>query len=83
MKYKMIEVSNKKIVEIVRQYNRDGVLWHNHFLAVTCIYNTSGKFQVVIENEKSGEVYVSNFEKQPTEILKLLEDLFFEQNKEK
>ena len=79
----MIEVDNKKIVNIAKQYNRDGVLWHNHFLAVKCIYNTSGKFQVVLENEQSGEVYVSNFEKQPTDTLKLLEDLFFKQNKEK
>lgn len=83
MEHKMIEVNNKKIVEIAKQYNKDGVPWHNHFLAVTCIYNASGKFQVVLENEKSGEVYVSNFEKQPTEILKLLENLFFKQNKEK
>lgn len=74
----MIEVDNKKIVEIARKYNKEEVPWHNHFLAVKCIYNTSGKFQVIIENEQSGEVYVSNFEKQPTELLKLLEDLFFE-----
>ena len=79
----MIEVDNKKIVEIARQYNRDGVLWHNHFLAAKCIYNTSKKFQIVLENEESGEIYVSNFQKQPTAILKLLEDLFFEQDKEK
>lgn len=78
----MTEVSNKKIVEIARQLNKDGVLWHNHFLAVKCIYNTSGKFQVILENEKSGEVYYSNFDKQPTDTLKLLEDLFFEQEKE-
>lgn len=78
----MIEVSNKEIIEIARQFNKDGALWHNHFLAVKCIYNTSGKFQVILENEQSGEVYFFNFEKQPTDTLKLLEDLFFEQNKE-
>jgi len=81
MDHKMSEVSNKEIVEIARRYNKDGVLWHNHFLAVKCMYNTSGKFQVILENERSGEVYFSNFEKQPTETLKLLEDLFFEQDK--
>ncbi len=81
MEYKMIEVNNEKIVEIARQYSREGVPWHNHFLAVTCIYNTSGKFQVVLENEQSGEVHVSNFEEQPTKKLKLLEDLFFEQSR--
>ena len=83
MNHKMIEVDNKKIVEIAKEYNKNGALWHNHFLAVKCIYNTSGKFQVVLENEQSGKVYVSNFERQPTETLKLLENLFFEQNKEK
>lgn len=82
MNYEMTEVSNKKIVEIARRFNKNGVLWHNHFLAVKCIYNTSGKFQVIFENEKSGEVYYSNFDKQPTDTLKLLEDLFFEQEKE-
>lgn len=79
----MIEVDNEKIVEIARQYNKDGVPWHNHFLALKCIYNTSKKFQVILENEQSGEVYFSNFEKQPTEKLRLLEDLFFEQDKKK
>ena len=78
----MTEVNNKEIVEIAKQYNKDGVLWHNHFLAVKCIYNTSGKFQVILENEQTREVYFSNFEKQPTDTLKLLEDLFFEQDKE-
>jgi len=82
MNNKMIEVGNKEIVEIARQFNKDGILWHNHFLAVKCIYNTSGKFQVILENERSGKVYVSNFDNQPTETLKLLEDLFFEQDKE-
>lgn len=57
--------------------------WHNHFLAVKCIYNKSGKFQVVLENEQSRKVYVSNFEKQPTDTLRVMEDLFFEQDKEK
>ncbi len=83
MNNKMIEINNEKLVEIAKQFNQNGVPRHNHFLAVKCIYNKSGKFQVVLENEQSGEVYISNFEKQPTGILKLLEDLFFEQNKEK
>lgn len=82
MNHKMTEVSNKEIIEIARQFNKDGVVWHNHFLAVKCIYNISGKFQVILENEKSGEVYSSNFDHQPTDTLKLLEDLFFEQEKE-
>lgn len=82
MNRKMIETTNKKIIEIAKRFNKEGVLWHNHFLAVKCIYNTSGKFQVIIENEQSGAVYFSNFDKQPTDTLKLLEDLFFEQEKE-
>ena len=82
MEYKMLEVSNNEIVEIAKDYNKNGIPWHNHFLAVKCIYNKSGKFQVVIENEQTGEVFVSSFEKQPSGTLKLLEDLFFEQNKE-
>jgi lysophospholipid acyltransferase (LPLAT)-like uncharacterized protein len=81
MRNKITEVDNEKIVDIAKQYNREGTLWHNHFLAVKCIYNTSKKFQVVIENERSGEIYVSNFVKQPTKILRLLEDLFFNQKK--
>ena len=79
----MIEVDNEKIVEIAKHLNEKKIPWHNHFLAVKCVYNKSGKFQVVLENEQSGEVYVSNFERQPTEKLKLLENLFFKQNKEK
>ena len=82
MEYKMLEVSNNEIVEIAKDYNKNGIPWHNHFLAVKCIYNKSGKFQVVIENEQTGEVFVSSFEKQPSGTLKLLEDLFFLQNKE-
>ncbi len=82
MGQEMTEIGNQEIVELAKRYNREGVTWHNHFLARKCIYNTGGKFQVVVENENTGEVHVSNFDKQPTETLKLLEDLFFEQDKE-
>jgi len=73
----MIEVNNNKIVEIAIGFNKNKTPWHNHFLLRKCIYNKSGKFQVILENEKTGEVYFSNFEEQPTEKLKLLENLFF------
>lgn len=77
----MIEVNNEKIVEIAKQFNKNKIPWHNHFLLRKCVYNKSGKFQVIIENEQSGEVYFSNFNEQHTEKLKLLENLFFEQNR--
>ena len=42
----------KKIVQIAEEYNRKGVLWHHHFLAMKCIFNTSDNFQIIIENEE-------------------------------
>ena len=82
---KMIEVDNEEIVGIAKQYSKDKILWHNHFLTKGCIYNTSynknRKFQIVIENEQSGEIHISNFEEQPTKKLRLLEDLFFKQTR--
>ncbi len=78
----MIELGNVEIVDLAKRFNEACVPWHNHFLAVKCIYNKSQTFQVIIEDEQSGKVYFSNFKKQPTETLKLLEELFFWQKKE-
>ena len=77
----MIKIDNEKIVEIALGFNKNKIPWHNHFILRKCIYNKSGKFQIVLENEQSEEVYFSEFEEQPAEKLKLLEELFFEQNR--
>ena len=79
----MKEVSNRKIVALAKKYTREKTPWHNHFLAVDGVFNKSGKFQVVVESEGTGEVFVSHFKKQPTPTLKLLEELFFQQKKDR
>ena len=77
----MKEKSLEEIVETAERYCKESVPWHHHFLTPNCVFNKSKKFQIILENEKTGETFVSSFDYKPMKELELLENLFFGRKK--
>ncbi len=77
----MDEKSMTEILDLARTYSEKGTPWHHHFLADRCILSKSKKFQIILENEKTGESFVSRFDRRPMKELELLENLFFKRKK--
>jgi len=73
----MIKTNIDEIVKLATQYTREGIPWHHHFLTLNCRFNTSGKYQIILENEKTKEVFYAEFDYKPMNELERLENLFF------
>ncbi|MEK6885668.1 MAG: hypothetical protein AABX17_01740 [Nanoarchaeota archaeon] len=65
------------LLKFARDFKENGTNWHHHFLTPKCYLNKSGKFQIILENEDTGEVYYSEFQSRPMDKLEQLEKLFF------
>ena len=77
----MREVNIEEIVKTAERYVKDNIPWHHHFLTNKCQFNKSKNFQIILENESTGESFVSSFDYKPMEELELLENLFFGRKK--
>ena len=77
----MKEASIEEIIETTKGYDKNGVSWHHHFLTSKCGLNKSSKFQIILENEDTGETFFTEFDKKPMKELELLENLFFKRKK--
>ena len=73
----MIRKSILELIDLAEKYNEEGIAWHHHFFTPKCFFNKSRKFSIVLENEATGEVFMSEFEEKPVNELKRLESLFF------
>lgn len=77
----MKEVNFEEIVKTAEQYCKEDIPWHHHFLTPKCIFNQNKKFQIILENEKTRESFVSLFDYKPMKKLEILENLFFGRKK--
>ena len=77
----MKEVSLEGIVKTAEKYVEGNIPWHHHFLTNKCQFNKTKQFQIILENEATGESFVSLFDYKPMEELELLENLFFGRKK--
>lgn len=77
----MKKISLEEIVRTAELYCKKGIPWHHHFLTPKCQFNKSKKFQIILENEKTGESFVSSFDYRPMKELEFLENLFFGRKK--
>ena len=77
----MKKTNIEEIVKLAKSYCIEEIPWHHHFLTSKCIFNTINKFQIILENEQSGESFVSVFSYKPMKELELLENLFFNREK--
>ena len=69
----MKEMSIDEIVNLADSYSKNKIPWHHHFLTVKCNFNHGKKFQIILENEKTGESFVSEVDHRPMEELERLE----------
>ncbi len=77
----MKEMEIDELVLLAKSYCENGTPWHHHFLTLKCMFNKSKTFQIILENEETGESFVSQFDYRPMKELELLENLFFERKK--
>ena len=77
----MEELSLEEIVKNAESYCKKGIPWHPHFLTTKCQFNESEKFQIILENEQTGESFLALFDYKPMKELELLENLFFGRKK--
>lgn len=72
----MKEIHVNKLTENARNFAKNKVRWHFHFLTDDCIFNKKNKFAIVLENEETKESFVSYFDKKPNELM-VFENLFY------
>ena len=77
----MKETNLEEIVKTAEKYCKEGIPWHHHFLTLKCQFNKSKKFQIILENEETGESFLTLFDYKPMKELELLENLFFGRKK--
>ena len=68
-----------EIIEKAKNLSKENGNWHFHMLGENCIFNNNnkGKFSIVFEDEKNGEIYFSLFDDKPLKDAKVLADLMY------
>lgn len=65
-----------------KQLNKSGKAWHHHMLFPGCMFNKHvGKYVIVFENKKAGEIIESISDDEPKGDLQHIETLFYKQKK--
>ncbi|VVB98762.1 Uncharacterised protein [uncultured archaeon] len=68
----------RRMLELAKRYNKDGMLWHHHMLFPNCILNGhKGKWCILFEDEPKGGKIESVSKTEPTESLRRIELLFY------
>ena len=71
----------EEIKKTAESYCHKNIPWHHHFLTPKCTLNKSEDFQILLENEETGESFLTLFDHKPMEELEVLENLFFKRKK--
>lgn len=72
----------EKILKKAKELNSQGIFWHHHMIFPDCVFNKhKGKWVLILEDQESGEILGSVTETEPKEDLKLIETLFYQQDK--
>jgi len=78
---KVIDIGKKvtfpEWLKIAEELSNKGIKWHEHYLFPNCIFNNTDKYVAILENEQTGEIFVSIEENPSKEDLKKLEELVF------
>jgi ribosomal protein L24 len=74
----MSSVPTGEIVKKAAEMTRNNVSWHHHHLPPHCHFSKeSSKYQLILENEETKEIWVAKTDEKPLDDLKKLEDLYF------
>jgi hypothetical protein len=71
------KVSFPKWLKIAEELTKKGIKWHEHYLFPKCIFNKSKKYIAILENEETGEIFISESLRHKPKDLKKLEKLVF------
>lgn len=69
------------ILNKAQQLNQEGKFWHHHMLFPDCIFNDSGSWLIIFEDQATGEIIKSVSKTEPKSDLKHIETLFYQQKK--
>jgi len=71
----------KKLIKRAKKLNQQGKFWHHHMLFPDCIFNDSGKWLILFEDQDKDEVLKSATDNEPKSDLKHIETLFYNQKR--
>jgi len=71
------KVSFPKWLKIAEELTKKGVKWHEHYLFPNCIFNKTKKYIAILENEETGDIFISESKKHKPKDLEKLEKLVF------
>ncbi len=70
------------ICQRAEELNSKSIQWHHHMLFPNCIFNEQkGKWNIVFEDKKRGELLEATYDSEPTDDLRAVEALYYEQKK--
>jgi hypothetical protein len=72
----------RKIESRAKELIEKGIRWHHHALFPDCVFNDkNGKWKIILEDPETREVLESVTDYKPEEDLKIIEPLFYHQDK--
>ena len=71
----------KELIKRAKKLNQEGKFWHHHMLFPDCIFNDSGKWLILFEDQEKGEVLKGSTNSEPKSDLKHIETLFYNQKR--
>jgi hypothetical protein len=74
----MKEIEFDELLKIAEGFYKNKIPWHFHILTPKCIFNKAkNKFCIILENETSGDVFVTLYDEKPLKDGEKLEALFY------
>jgi len=70
-------VSFPEWLKIAKDLTKKGIKWHEHYLFPNCIFNKTKKYVAILENEETGDIFISEAKKHRPKDLERLEKLVF------
>jgi len=70
-------ISFSKWLKIAELLTKKNIKWHEHYLFPNCTFNKTKKYVAILENEETGEIYISESKRHRPKDLKKLEKLVF------
>ncbi len=80
MKNKPVKVDVGEILRLAGHYTLAGTSWHHHLLTPNCQFNNSNVFSLILENETTGEIFVSESAEKPLKELISIDKIFHTKN---
>ena len=71
------KVSFPKWLKIAETLTKKDIKWHEHYLFPNCIFNKTKKYVAILENEETGDIFISESKKHRPKDLERLEKLVF------